>query len=238
MNLITPDNIINIKIHNNAVAASTSATAIVEASHKIPLILPSQTHSCNVAIVDNAGHHSYPDTDALITQLKNAAIGIRTADCVPILIYANDIKTVAAVHAGWKGTLGKIIVNTIHKLRQLGGSPENFFVAFAPAICHVCYETDFSLAEKFKEAGFNKHIYLNSFIDPLTNKPFLSDKPHIDLIGCNCQLLTQNGIPAENINRNSLCTRHHSINGKFILHSYRRQNKTPERNISFIYIPK
>ena len=73
-------------------------------SHAV--LLPVQTHSCTVAEVDSPC--PLPDTDAIITRTPGLRIGVRTADCVPLLLHAPDIRAVAAIHAGWKGTLGNI----------------------------------------------------------------------------------------------------------------------------------
>ena len=67
------------------------------------IVLPKQTHSLNVAIVSD-GNEILEDTDAIITETPGLPIGVRTADCVPVILYAEDIKAVAAVHAGWKGS--------------------------------------------------------------------------------------------------------------------------------------
>lgn len=88
------------------------------------IILPVQTHSCNIREVDAAGKpidgEGLEDTDALITRQKGIVIGVRTADCVPILLFAPDIMAVAAIHAGWKGTLGRIAGLTVERLVAMG----------------------------------------------------------------------------------------------------------------------
>lgn len=202
----------------------------------VPLILPRQTHSCNIACVENIADE-YPDTDALVTRLKNVAIGIRTADCVPILLYAADTKTIGAVHAGWKGTLGGILSDTIDLLLSAGSNPENIHACFCPAICPDCFEVDNDLADKFRAAGFENHI-THCRIDPLTMKPFENTKPHIDLIGCNIRRLIRKGIPMQNISLPLHCTRHSEIENRKAYHSWRRTPGTANRNISFIFIPE
>lgn len=68
------------------------------------LLMPRQTHTVNVAVAENP-EEEFPDTDALVTFKRGLMIGVRTADCVPIVIWSPDAEGVAAVHAGWKGTL-------------------------------------------------------------------------------------------------------------------------------------
>ena len=83
------------------------------------IVLPKQTHSLNVAIVSD-GNEILEDTDAIITGTPGLSIGVRTADCVPVILYAEDIKAVAAVHAGWKGTLGGIVDVVVDRLADMG----------------------------------------------------------------------------------------------------------------------
>lgn len=119
------------------------------------VIIPIQTHSCNVKIVGASPDISeLEDTDALITLRPGVRIGVRTADCVPVVIYAPDINAVAAVHAGWKGSLGGIVGNTLGHLVRLGARPENMHAAFGPSICGQCYEVSQDLADSFVAAGF------------------------------------------------------------------------------------
>src|SRR5690606_16885878 len=76
------------------------------------LIIPGQTHSTNVKILSNQVEISGLDcTDALVTDIPNICIAVLAADCVPILIYDPKRKVIAAVHSGWKGTVGKILAN-------------------------------------------------------------------------------------------------------------------------------
>ena len=105
-------------------------------SHAV--LLPVQTHSCNVSEVDSP--RPLPDTDAIITRTPGLRIGVRTADCVPLLLHAPDIRAIAAIHAGWKGSLGDITGNTVRRLTEAGASPQLMQAAFGPSICGVCYE--------------------------------------------------------------------------------------------------
>ena len=82
----------------------------------VSLVLPQQTHTAHVDICTSPGQ-TFPDTDALITRDPAIAVGVRTADCQPILLYAPDIRAVAAIHAGWRGTFGRIGSNTVRRLQ-------------------------------------------------------------------------------------------------------------------------
>lgn len=89
----------------------------------LAIVTPRQTHTANVAVVTDTAQ-SYPDTDALVTRRHDIALAVRTADCVPILLHAPDIRAVAAVHAGWKGTVGRIIGNAIRVMTEMGAEPQ------------------------------------------------------------------------------------------------------------------
>ena len=81
-------------------------------------------------------------------QTPGLPIGVRTADCVPVILYAEDIKAVAAVHAGWKGTLGGIVDVVVDRLADMGSDPRNIHATFGISICGNCYEVDNDLGER------------------------------------------------------------------------------------------
>lgn len=197
----------------------------------LELIIPTQTHSLNVGIVDSA-HRIFPDTDALISDTSEVAIGIRTADCVPVLLNAPDIKKIAAVHAGWKGTLGGILTKTIKLLVQLGADPGQMYASFGPSICGKCYEVDESLAQTFLNAGLEdgvrKEIVINS-----TAFEGCAPRFFLDLEKINFLYLKEAGLLAQNISGSQICTLHSSCPGYWP--SWRKEKGTRERLISVIY---
>lgn len=158
--------------------------------------IPEQTHSCNVAVVDQ--HERYfEDTDALITFERDVPVGIRTADCVPILIYSPDMQCIGAIHAGWKGTLGGIVDNVLDILEEKGVDTALLRVAFGPSISKDMYEVDRELAERFIYAGFGKSVvYPNGD----------EEKPHIDLQGVNMERFVRRGVRQENISLHAGCS--------------------------------
>ena len=188
-------------------------------------LYPTQTHSTNVAIAKN-NIDSFPDTDALITFLPGMSIGILTADCVPILLYSPDIKAVAAIHAGWKGTLGGIVDNAVEILLKHNAKPEKMIAFFGPSISVSNYEVDNTLALKFKE---------NGFLNCITYPNGIESKPHIDLQKVNIERLLKKGLRKENIKRNNNCTlSSKDNNGKPKYQSYRRDGDKSLRNLTMI----
>ena len=81
------------------------------------LALPRQTHSDHVLWVSEAGRPE--DTDAVITDKAGLPVCVKTADCIPILLYDTHQRIVAAVHAGWRGTVSRIVQKTIEKMKPL-----------------------------------------------------------------------------------------------------------------------
>ena len=153
--------------------------------------------------------------DALICNDKNIAIGVFTADCVPILIYSKDEKVIAAVHSGWRGTFENIIEKTIKEIKNAYGEME-FNAVIGPHIKRCCYEVSEELIDKFK------------------NLEYLKDKTIND--GRNLDLTTIIKIQLENLNiKNikdlSMCT-YCSENVKF--HSYRKEKEKSGRIFSAI----
>lgn len=173
----------------------------------VRLVMPQQTHTTNVGVVTSPDEQ-FPETDALITQTPGLAVGVRTADCVPVLLYAPDIRAVAAIHAGWKGTVGMIVAKTIDKLVEMGARPKIMKAAYGPSICGECYETGTDLAEKFIEAGLGEAVKRGRALDPLGEKIFDGSSVRIDLQQANTIIMCRRGIPEANITTCTECTRH------------------------------
>jgi len=203
--------------------ATVEITSAVEPEVNMPpevkLILPVQTHSANVAIACCADQN-FADTDALISMNRSIAVGVRTADCQPILLYAPDIRAVAAVHAGWRGTLARIGGKTVERLTTLGANPAAIKALLGPAICSNCYEVSPELVEQFRANGF-RH---------------LPRPDHLDLTMLNTETLIDMGLAARNITSTGHCTRHSLCpDGKgFLFPSWRREPGTGIRLISTI----
>lgn len=99
------------------------------------------------------------------------AIGVKTADCVPVLVFAPDIRAVAAIHAGWKGSLGGIVSRTMEMLADAGADMELIKAAMGPCISGRNYEVSQELAETFATAGFSDCILGGNHLDlPAVNR--------------------------------------------------------------------
>lgn len=208
---------------------------------EVKALVPVQTHSDNIAFVTANDKGPYEDTDAIITQVRGLTIGIRTADCVPILLYAPDIAAVAAVHAGWKGTLNGIVTKTVDKLVEMGAFPSAMSAVIGNCICATCYEISKELASEFVgREEFAESVTCGEYSDPLSRVRFDKDRPHLNLVGANRALLVEAGIPESNITCTGICTRHTLIGsdspscGGGYFPSWRRDSGTTLRQLTWI----
>lgn len=127
------------------------------------LIIPIQTHSDNVEIVNgkretgNGILSPYENTDALVTNQPNIALALNFADCVPIIFYDPVKKVIAAAHAGWRGTVAKIGPKTIGKMvEQFSCRPENIIALIGPAIGQCCFEVKEDVLKQLIESVDNQ----------------------------------------------------------------------------------
>lgn len=136
--------------------------------------------------------------DAFITNLPGVSIGVRTADCVPILLYDPVHRVIAAVHSGWKGTVLKISQGVIDLMEEVYGSkPAELRAVIGPAIGPESFQVGEEVAGKFKDAGFPMPL-IWSFQGPGDGSP-MSGGHHIDLPVANRWILHERGIPEESI---------------------------------------
>ena len=109
-----------------------------------------QSHSNAVVTVDKVWRHAkMPKADAMVTNQAGIALGILTADCVPVLFSDATHKIIGAAHAGWKGAFSGVIGNTVNAMIALGATPATITCAIGPAIAQVSYEVDRAFQEKF-----------------------------------------------------------------------------------------
>ena len=191
------------------------------------IITLKQTHS-NIVINFNQTQKllpRYKEGDALITNIKNFALAVLTADCVPILIYASDINYIAAIHAGWKGAFSGIIENTITALESHGAKTKNMTAAILPSICQESYEVDSSFYQNFITSDPNNAQYFST-----SNK---------DNFLFNLRSYTQHKLQASNI-KNIDDIAIDTYKNPDICYSYRRSTHKKEadmgRHISFILL--
>ena len=125
------------------------------------IILMYQTHSSKVVEINKYNVKKQVNSDSIITKIKGFALGVVTADCVPILLFDYKNKIVGCVHAGWKGAFKGIIKNTISKIRSV--SPNNqIYACIGPCIGKKSYEVDIEFYKKFiLKSKKNKRYFFN-----------------------------------------------------------------------------
>ncbi len=133
------------------------------------ILFPNQIHSNKVLVIDSKEKifedDNRPQCDAIITNLKNVAIGVVTADCAPILLWDEKNNIIAAIHAGWRGALSKIIENTIMTMKKIGA--ENIKAEIGPMIQQDSYEVSQDLLDKFchDDSQNNKFFIKSKIVD-------------------------------------------------------------------------
>jgi YfiH family protein len=166
-----------------------------------------QVHACEVRQVKVqdrgkgiARKRDYSGIDGLVTNDPSISLVTFYADCVPLYFYDPVQNAIGLSHAGWRGTLGQIGVNTVEKMTECYGSkPADIVAGIGPSICKSCFEVDRSLAQSFAEA-------LDFAEDFIVDCELKSDKSYIDLQGINRQSLINAGLVAENIELPGICT--------------------------------
>lgn len=200
------------------------------ASEPVELVIPHQTHSTNVRVIDPAwldrsGEERasfLEDVDALVTDMTGCCLCVSTADCIPVLLYDRVRQVVAAVHAGWRGTVARIVERTLSVMTEhYGVDTRNVIACIGPGISLEAFEVGEEVYEAFREAGFD--------MDAVARK---EAKWHIDLWEANRRQLLDKGVREENIEVAGFCTYYN--NEDFF--SARRQGIHSGRILSGIFI--
>ena len=164
------------------------------------LIVPRQVHG--VRIEEVTEQHlgvAFEDTDALITRLAGVCIGVSTADCVPLLMYDRVTGAIAAAHAGWRGTVGRIGVQTLQAMQEAYGTKaDDVACVVGPSIGPEAFEVGEEVYETFAEAGFP--------MDDIAYRHPATQKWHIDLWQANVWQLMQAGVQENAIQVSGVCT--------------------------------
>ncbi len=123
------------------------------------LILMYQTHSNKVIEIKKNNYKKKIRADAMVTKMRGIALGVVTADCVPILIYDRKNKIIGCIHAGWRGAISGVIKNTILKIRKLN-SDNKIYATIGPCIGKESYEVDLKFFKNFvKKSKKNRKFF-------------------------------------------------------------------------------
>ena len=125
------------------------------------LILMHQTHSNKVVEINKKNYEKKVIADAMITKMKGFALGVVTADCVPIILYDEKNQIIGCIHAGWKGTLLGVIKNTVSKIKKISSS-NKIYACVGPCIGKKSYEVDKNFYKMFVAKSRNNKIYFSN----------------------------------------------------------------------------
>ena len=187
-----------------------------------------QVHSATVLEWEEAdavpGGEGRREGDALWTAVRGTGVGVRTADCVPVLIADPEVPVCAAVHAGWRGFAAGVIGETVFRMgeRFPPASVRRLAAAAGPSARGCCYEIGEEVADLLRPLpGGDRFLSRGKRAGKWT-----ADLPSIALEG-----LAAAGVPRKNLEIAGPCT---VCSSSF--HSYRREKSLTGRQLSFIYI--
>lgn len=191
------------------------------------LVTLRQIHSDGIIPLSNGAELevSPPEGDALFTRRRNIALGIRTADCAPILLFDPEHRIVAAVHSGWRGTVKGIVGKAVRAMSEAYGTqPGRILAALGPSIGPGCYEVGSEVIAAVGSMGAGHRSWLRPHPQ--------ADKAYFDLGSANTDQLLSAGLARENTFDCGWCT----ACRENLFFSYRRDRDRPEGHFRMISI--
>lgn len=170
-----------------------------------------ERHGTRIATVNQPGEDC-GEADGMFTDRPGLLLCIATADCVPILLARRDGTQVAALHAGWRGTLDGIVQRFVALLRERGDHPANWLAALGPSAGACCYEVSQEIIDQFS----TRYDIPASRVAPHGRR--------LDLAGIVQWQLGRAGFGE--VSTSPECTMCHRIGSGFTFHSYRRDRET------------
>lgn len=174
------------------------------------VVQPHQVHGCVIQEVRDpmTTREELEGVDALITNVPGVAISVRTADCIPVLLFDPLHKAIAAVHDGWRGTVQRLSQKVIAEMQhRYGTNPADLKAVLGPGIGPESFQVGLEVADAFCEAGFP----MAQILKDCGPKAPTEDNPmagglHIDLWRANQWLLEETGVQPGNIQVAGICT--------------------------------
>ena len=172
------------------------------------MVIPHQVHQTEVRVIDNVflekseteRQELLEGVDALVTDLSKVCLCVSTADCIPVLCYDTRRKVVAAIHAGWRGTVAGIVGKALRVMSgRYGTEGKDVVACIGPGISQDAFEVGDEVYDAFRESGFD-----------MSRIAVRRDKWHIDLWEANRMQLSASGVRPENIGLSGICTYHNA----------------------------
>jgi purine-nucleoside/S-methyl-5'-thioadenosine phosphorylase / adenosine deaminase len=217
-------------------------------AREMPLLTMRQFHSDVIYVATAAGAEPLK-ADALLTAEPGLLLGVQTADCAPILLADMRRRVVAAIHAGWRGTLSRIAVKTLGRMgMEFGTRARDIVAAMGPAIGRCCYEVGPEVAQAFAAQFPAAADWFDGPFEQLAHGeeplwlPWLTMMPpghvpppprvQLDLRASNRRQLIDAGVPESQISVSDLCTACRTD----LLFSYRGEGSNTGRMMAVIGI--
>ena len=187
-----------------------------------------QVHGTDLLVIDSPNpelsHFLKLECDGIVTNQPGIMIAVCIADCVPILLHDPVQGVVAALHAGWQGTVGNIAGKGVEAMVSLFGcSAKDIEAAIGPAISNCCYEVDAPVRDAFKKAGAAWDLF---------SQEHGEGKWLLDLAAANRRSLTDAGLAPSQIESEELCV----CCNQELFFSYRRDGGDTGRQAGFIML--
>jgi YfiH family protein len=217
-----------------------------------PLVTLRQVHSDIVHVVEQppARGDAPLAGDGLLTRRQGILVGVRTADCLPVIVADTEHKAVGVFHAGWRGTLARLVEKGVGQMRvRFGSRPQRLRAALGPCIHACCYEVGAEVRDLYEsQFAYAGELFREVFdLDPVREKyPLLflnarapghgepASKLHLDLVAANRRQLLDAGLAEKSIETLDYCT---ACRGD-LLHSYRRDKEKSGRMLAAAGIRK
>ncbi|MFZ5445019.1 MAG: peptidoglycan editing factor PgeF [Myxococcota bacterium] len=207
----------SLVVGDDPVAVGRNLALLAQAAGVDPsrLVTAKQVHGDRVVLA--AEVDATTEADAVWTAERGVAVGVRTADCLPILLEDPRTGAVAAVHAGWRGVISEIVVRAVERLEAQGARVGDLRVAVGPGIQACCFEVDGDLPQRFS-AAFGTDVVIPT-----------GARVHLDLPRAVRRSLERHGVPQSHVAVLPHCTR---CDERFF--SHRRDRGVTGRHLSFI----
>ena len=168
------------------------------------LLMPHQVHLTKIATVDDdflsldsdGRQQRLEGVDAIMTNIAGVCIGVSTADCIPVLLYDSMHHAACAVHAGWRGTVARIVEKAVKAMTETyGTNPIDIVAQIGPGIGLDSFEVGDEVYDAFAQAGFDMAAICQKQV-----------KWHINLPACNKLQLIATGVTPDHITMSDICT--------------------------------
>ncbi len=183
----------NLKLFAEAVGVDAKSVVSRKQIHSSKVVYADET-MCGEGYFRESGE----GCDGYVTDREGVTLGVKTADCVPILFCEPDARVIGAVHAGWRGTASSIAAECVREMEKLGAERQKIRAAVGAAIHFCCYEVGEDFSESVISLAGEKMA--REFIRPVNGKL------HADIVGMNRSILLESGLYDKNIDICEECT--------------------------------